>query len=581
MPTYTIQKINEILHSKQIGEVQITIKNLFIDSRNVLYPSNSLFFALKGERHDGHAYISDVYNKGVRAYVVEYLPEKMSDYSDCVFLCVTNVLDALQTLAAYHRQQFPNPVIAITGSNGKTIVKEWLYQAVQNYMYVVRSPKSYNSQVGVPLSVWQIEPFHDIAVIEAGISQPGEMVKLEKMIKPTLGLITNIGEPHQENFTDYRQKCIEKLNLFRHCNSLIYCKDNALIAETLKMPQYAAIQQITWSKIEKADVFVESVSVGKEQTCICGTYHQTQFFEVKIPFTDEASVENALHLITLLFTLGYEEKIIRTMLIQLSPVAMRLELKQGVNNCTIINDSYNSDLGSLAIALDYLDHQKQHTTKTVILSDIMQSGRSSESLYSEVSNLIAQKNIHRFIGIGPELSKYQSFFTPGSRFYSDTHAFIRDIVKGYFANETILLKGSRTFQFENIMVHLERKVHETVLEINLNALVHNLNYFKSRLRPGVKVVAMVKAFSYGSGSFEIANVLQFQRIDYLAVAFADEGVALRETGITLPILVMNPEKEALIPSYATILSRRCIRLRNWQVLRKPLNNQDKNNSRCI
>ena len=544
MPSYSIRKIGEILKSKQMGDADITIKNLLTDSRNVIYPSYSLFFAIKGDRHDGHSFIGDVYEKGVKAFVVEYVPESFHDAPNCVFLVVENVLVALQELAAYHRQQFTHPVIAITGSNGKTVVKEWLYQAVHNDKHVVRSPKSYNSQIGVPLSVWQIEDFHDIAIIEAGISMPGEMEKLERIIKPTIGLITNIGEPHQENFTDYKQKCDEKLKLFTHCKTIIYSKDHLLIDEALKSPVFASMDKKTWSKETSADVNVQSIFASQDKTVIQGVYNDDRTFTFEIPFTDEASIENSLHLITLLFTLGYDIAAIEKMLLQLSPVAMRLELKQGVNNCSIINDSYNSDLGSLTIALDYLEHQKQHTKKTVILSDILQSGRSSESLYREVSGLLTQKNIGRFIGIGPELLKYKSFFKDDSKFYPDTTSFINDITRESFANETILLKGSRAFQFENILVFLEKKVHETVLEINLNALVHNLNYFRSLLKPRVKMVAMVKAFSYGSGSFEIANVLQFQRVDYLAVAFADEGVALRDAGITVPIMVMNPEKSS-------------------------------------
>lgn len=544
MPSYSIQKIGEVLKGKQMGDADITVKNLLTDSRNVIYPANSLFFAIKGERHDGHSYISDLYEKGIKAFVVEYIPEQCKAFQDCVFLQVANVLTALQQLAAFHRAKFTKPVIAITGSNGKTVVKEWLYQAVHNDKHVVRSPKSYNSQVGVPLSIWQIEDYHDIAIIEAGISMPGEMEKLERIIQPTIGLITNIGYPHQENFTDYKQKCDEKLKLFHHCKTIVYCKDHELINEALQAQEYATSEKKTWSRDANTDVNVQSISVGSEKTIITGVYQEKQSFGFEIPFTDEASVENVLHLITLLFTLGYDTPAIGNMLLQLSPVAMRLELKQGINNCSIINDSYNSDLGSLAIALDYLEHQKQHAKKTVILSDILQSGRSSESLYREVSGLLSQKNIQRFIGIGPELMKYSSFFKADSRFYPDTTSFTTDINRETFANETILLKGSRAFQFENILVFLEKKVHETVLEINLNALVHNMNYFRSLLKPGVKMVAMVKAFSYGSGSFEIANVLQFQRVDYLAVAFADEGVALRDAGITVPIMVMNPEKSS-------------------------------------
>jgi len=408
---------------------------------------------------------------------------------------------------------------------------------------VVRSPKSYNSQVGVPLSLWQIEPQHDIAIIEAGISEPGEMEKLEQMIRPELGIFTNLGEPHQENFTTYRQKCSEKLKLFKNCKQLIYNKDNAIIAELLDSAKYADIKQFTWSLNTKADLQVINVDKKDNQTKINYLYQNTSWI-VNIPFIDHASLENSLHLLSFLLLLDYDNKVIEEKLLKLTPVAMRLELKRGVGNCTIINDSYNSDLGSLAIALDFLNQQHQHDKKTVILSDILQSGKSGEQLYTEVSKLLFQKNVNRFIGIGMDLMTHSKVFAPNSKFYQTTDEFLKDFKKEGFSEESILLKGSRSFEFERILKVLEDKVHETVLEINLNAMVHNLNYFRSKLNVNTKIVAMVKAFSYGSGSFEIANILQFQRVDFLAVAFADEGVALREAGITVPIIVMNPEKSS-------------------------------------
>jgi len=541
MPQYLLTKIASVVNGQIVGNKTNIIKHLLIDSRGAAYPSDSLFFAIKGIRHDGHKFISDLYALGVRSFVVETLPEKMAHFAEAGFIVVPNSLDALQLLAAYHRKQFYKKVVAITGSNGKTILKEWIYQAIHADIHVVRSPKSFNSQVGVPLSLWQIEPQYDIALIEAGISMPDEMEKLELMIRPDIGIFTNLGEPHQENFTDYYQKCAEKLKLFKNCKKLIYCSDYAVISELLDKPGFEKMQKFTWSRHLKADLQISHVKKDESKTIISARYLKKSW-TFEIPFIDDASLENAILLASFLLVLGYEIPFIKSRLKLLVPVAMRLELKQGVNNCTIINDSYNSDLGSLAIALDFLNQQHQNTGKTVILSDILQSGRSRELLYSEVNKLLEQKNISRLIGIGTDLLAEKAQFAGNTAFYASTNDFLAHFRKGSFVNETILLKGSRSFEFERILKALEEKVHETVLEINLNAMVHNLNYFRSKLNAGTKIVAMVKAFSYGSGSFEIANLLQFQRIDYLAVAFADEGVTLREAGITVPIMVMNPEK---------------------------------------
>jgi Alr-MurF fusion protein len=543
MPQYTFQQIAQVVQGDIIGVSDQTIRYLLIDSRGVAYPSESLFFAIKGVRHDGHRFIRDVYSLGVRSFVVEQLPEDLKLFPLASFVVVKNSLIAMQSLAAWHRSQFHNTVVAITGSNGKTIVKEWLYQAIHTDKNIVRSPKSFNSQVGVPLSLWQIEAHHDIAIIEAGISLPGEMEKLEPMIRPDIGIFTNLGEPHQENFLDYRQKCAEKLRLFVHCKKLIFCKDQPLVAELLEDDEFKSMEKISWSFKTEATLQVTEVVKNTGTTSIAAIYQQKPV-QFVIPFTDDASLENALHLIVFLLTNSYDEKSIAERLARLLPVAMRLEMKQGIHRCTIINDSYNSDLGSLTIALDFLFHQHQHGQKTVILSDILQSGRSSEALYTEVAGLLSQKQVSRFIGIGTELYAQRALFGKHADFYTTTDDFLRHFDKAQFRDETILLKGSRTFEFERILKVLEEQAHETVLEINLNAMMHNLNYFKSKLKPETKLVAMVKAFSYGSGSFEIANLLQFQRADYLAVAFADEGVALREAGITMPIMVMNPEKSS-------------------------------------
>jgi Alr-MurF fusion protein len=543
MPQYNLEQVAGIVQGQLFGKAKQTIHYLLIDSRMVDYPQDSLFFAIKGSRHDGHQYISDLYGSGITCFVVEKLPASIETFPAAGFIVVKNSLTAMQNLAAWHREQFKNTVVAITGSNGKTIVKEWIYQSMHADKHLVRSPKSYNSQVGVPLSLWQIESQHDLAIIEAGISQPGEMEQLEHMIRPDIGIFTNIGEPHQENFLDYAQKCSEKLMLFKNSKKLIYCKDYSVISEAIKRSGWEHIKYFTWSLKTSADLQIMQIVKGDSRTAAKGIFHN-QPLTLDIPFVDDASLENSFHLISFLLLMGYTIPAIEEKIKHLSPVAMRLELKRGINNCTIINDSYNSDLGSLSIALDFLNHQNQHEKKTVILSDILQSGRSGNDLYSEISHLLVQKNVKRFIGIGKDLMAHQHYFAMSSEFYLTTADFLAGFRKEHFGNESILLKGSRFFEFERVLKILEEKVHETVLEINLNAMVDNLNYFRSKLTTGTKVVAMVKAFSYGSGSFEIANILQFHRVDYLAVAFADEGVSLREAGITLPIMVMNPESSS-------------------------------------
>lgn len=542
MPHYSIQQINIIIQGEISGDLTHSVQQLIIDSRRVTFPESSLFFAIKGIRHDGHKYINDVYAKGVRCFVVE---DKTSiiQKKDTAYILVDNSLSALQKLAGWHRRQFHKPVIAITGSNGKTVVKEWIYQMIRSDLHVVRSPKSYNSQVGVPLSLWQIESQHDIAIIEAGISMPGEMEKLEAMILPDIGIFTNLGDPHRENFLDQHQKCAEKLKLFKHCKKLIYSKDIPYIEEILGTTDYKNVTTFCWSKKSVSDLQITNI-IKENSHSIIHCLTDGQIIEMTAPFVDDASIENVINLIALLLVLKYNPDTIRDRIKNLGPVEMRLELKEGINHCTVINDSYNSDLGSLAIALDYLAHQHQNLKKTVILSDILQSGKNNDQLYAEASNLIGQKSVNQFIGIGQNLMSQKHRFAVNSKFFLTTSDFLDHFTKEQFDHETILLKGSRTYEFERILKVLEEKVHETVLEINLNAMVDNLNYFRSLLHPETKIIVMVKAFSYGNGSFEIANLLQFQQVDYLAVAFTDEGIALREAGITTPIIVMNPEKNS-------------------------------------
>ncbi|MGZ4049840.1 MAG: bifunctional UDP-N-acetylmuramoyl-tripeptide:D-alanyl-D-alanine ligase/alanine racemase, partial [Bacteroidia bacterium] len=521
-----------------------TIKTLLIDSRKLSNAETSLFFAIKGERHDGHTYLNDLYEKGVRNFVISALPQNTLAFANANLILVPDTLVAMQQLCAYHRQQFNIPIIGITGSNGKTIVKEWLFQLMREDKNIVRSPKSFNSQVGVPLSVWQLSEEHDLGIFEAGISKSQEMKLLEAIIRPTIGLITNIGQAHDENFENQKQKVDEKLKLFIHSEILIYCKDYLLVHDEITNNKaFRETKIFTWSKKLRADLLIGRITKSETDTEIQGVY-KNDFIRINIPFTDEASIENAIHCWAMLLYLGYENKVIAERMKFLSPVAMRLELKEGINNCSIINDSYNSDLGSLAIALDFLNQQKQHPKKTLILSDILQSGQNYTTLYKEVAELINKKGISRLIGIGEGISSQADQFNVEKSFYKSTNDFLQQFNNSFFRDETILLKGARAFGFEAISKVIQQKAHETVLEINLNSIVHNLNYFRSKLKADTKVMAMVKAFSYGSGSFEIANILQFHRVDYLAVAYADEGIELRKAGITMPIMVMNPEEQS-------------------------------------
>jgi alanine racemase len=551
---YTLSQIADIIKGaiNGNGNTNTTIKDLLIDSRKLSNPETSLFFAIKGERHDGHTYINDLYERGVRNFIVSS-KNSISSFSkleNINLILVTDTLVALQQLSAFHRSQFKIPVIGITGSNGKTIVKEWLYQLMREDKNIVRSPKSFNSQVGVPLSVWQINEEHTLGIFEAGISKPNEMRMLEHIIQPTIGLLTNIGQAHDENFENQKQKVAEKLKLFPNAEVLIYCKDYLSIKEEIANEKILKdIKAFTWSRKVGSDLLIGRISKGASDTELQAVYNNG-FISITIPFTDEASIENAIHCWALMLYLGYENAVIAERMRLLSPIAMRLELKEGINNCSIINDSYNSDLGSLAIALDFLNQQKQHPKKTIILSDILQSGQTDEALYKEVAELIHKKGIARLIGIGEAISSQANQFNIEKCFYKSTEEFLKKFDNSFFHDETILLKGARAFGFEVITKIIQQKAHETVLEINLNAIVHNLNYYRSKLNAETKVMAMVKAFSYGSGSFEIANILQFHRVDYLAVAYADEGIELRKAGITMPIMVMNPEEQ----SYSSMIN---------------------------
>jgi len=549
---YYIENIASVVKGRflQKSDPTALIEHLFLDSRKTIFPQTSLFVALKGPRRDGQFFITELYQKGVKNFIVSQEIDT-AELKDANIILVNDTLQALQVLAIHHRKQFSIPVIGITGSNGKTIVKEWLNQLLEDQFSIVRSPKSYNSQIGVPLSVWQMNESHDLAIFEAGISQSGEMINLEKIIQPTIGVFTNIGEAHNEGFINLQKKISEKLELFINVATLIYCKDDPALNEAV-VSLYQQLPQgndnkfsiFNWSAVNVATLQVQTIIKETSQTLITALF-QGESIQITIPFSDSASIENAIHCWCVLLQLKITPARIQKKMQQLTTVAMRLELKNGINNCSIINDSYSADLSSLKIALDFLMHQQQHAKRTVILSDILQSGRVEKDLYYEVAQALKQRNVNRFIGIGKKISQYKSIFeaidTLELAFYDSVEKFKNNFTHFFCSNETILLKGARVYELEQIDALLELKVHQTILEINLSSLVYNLQQFQQLLQPSTKVMAMVKAFSYGSGGYEIANILQFHKIDYLAVAYADEGVELRKAGIGLPIMVMNTD----------------------------------------
>ena len=528
-----IQKIITLLEAEFVGNPkEAIIDAVAIDSRSLQNSSTTLFFALVGPNNDAHSYIKEVVEKGVQYFVVTHIPEGCQGKAN--FLIVNNTLEAMQHFAAYYRSLFDFPVIGITGSNGKTIVKEWLNFVLSPDYNIIRSPKSYNSQVGVPLSVIGINEQHNFGIFEAGISTVSEMEKLEPIIRPTIGVLTNIGSAHDEGFSNTAEKIKEKLRLFDRSQILIYEKNDPVEA---LIP--AAISTFSWScTAADADVFL--TKKRSANNTILSVRQAKRQFEITIPFHDEASIENAISCLLVLLYLNYDVATIQNRMELLYPVEMRLKVKDGINNCSLIDDSYSADFQSLKIALDFLESQKQSSNKTVILSDIFQSGLTNEELYSRVGQLVVANKISRVIGIGETIAQFQNQFQNCITF-KNTSDFLAELEQLNFENETILIKGARSFQFEKIVAALEEKTHETVLEINLNAISHNLNFYKSKLQPNTKMMVMVKAFGYGNGGFEIAKLLEYHQVDYLGVAFADEGISLKNAGIQLPIMVLNPE----------------------------------------
>ncbi len=521
------------------------IRYLLTDSRKIIPSPKALFFAIKGMRHDGHHYIDSLYKQGILYFVVERDVD-FYKYPKAGFIRVGSAIKALQAVAIDHRRKFTCPVIAITGSNGKTIVKEWLFQLLSTHYRCVKSPGSYNSQIGVPLSVWEMNDQHELGIFEAGISQPGEMDVLEKIIKPTIGILTNIGPAHDEGFESTETKAREKARLFKDTEVVIYNSDGHAASEALKAIGGQGKELIGWG--QKSGSKVELKFKNSYTVNISGYFDN---ISLTLPFEDPASRENALHCAMVLLWLGFEPALIQEKINQLHAIPMRLELKPGIHQCQLVDDSYNNDLEGLRISLDFLNGINQ-PKKTVILSDIQQSGISPETLCRQVARIISERGINKFIGVGEIFYRHKNIFESlplHTAMYDGTEQFLKAVDWNGFVNEAILVKGARVFQFEKIVQRLQKKIHGTIMAIDLAAMVHNLNFFKSLLQPGVKLMVMVKAFAYGSGSTEIAALLQYHGVDYLGVAYADEGVALREGHIHLPIMVMNPSEE----SFETLL----------------------------
>jgi len=549
MIIYSIGEIISIIEGRLFGPeitFELPIRFLSFDSRTILSGKETLFFALKSDRNDGHRFIDDAILKEVSLFVVEELPVSTPLNISAHFILVDSTLGALQKLAAFHRRRFNYPVIGITGSNGKTIVKEWLCELLSPELKIVRSPRSYNSQIGNPLSVWLMDNRYDLAIFEAGISRPGEMEKLEKILLPDHGIFTHLGKAHLENFSSINELVEEKIKLFTNTSLLVYCKDFGLLGEAIGKAKFSKNPSLfSWSESDhSAELVIVKKTKDTMSTLIEGVF-QSEGISISIPFTDDASIENAIHCWAYVLATGRDQEACKDKFLKITPIAMRLEMKKGINGCTVINDSYNSDTASLVNALDFINQQSDSRKKscTVIISDILQSGENPEILYREIADYVQMRHIDRIIGIGTEISRFNHMFTVVNKlFFTSIDEFLLHFRESDYDHEVILLKGARQFRFDRISALLQDKTHQTVMEIDLDAMVYNLNFYRGKLSPGTKVMAMVKAFSYGTGSVEIAKALQYQKIDYLAVAIADEGIELRNNGIEVPILVMNPEE---------------------------------------
>ena len=554
---YTIGEIRDILKDKgTIANPESRVTRLLTDSRSLSFPEETLFFAIKTKHGDGHDYIEELYHRGVKNFVVND-PRRFTTLADANFIQCNNNTKALQQLAAYHRSRFDIPVVGITGSDGKTIVKEWLYTLTTGQYNITRSPRSYNSQIGVPLSVWRMNKECTLGIFEAGISMPQEMKNLQKTIRPTIGIITNISDAHQENFADIQEKCIEKLSLFKECDTIIYNGDDPVITDCITNSTLSA-NKFAWSRKEPSKpLYINSINKDSHGTVISYNYQNYNSSYI-IPFLDEASIEDSITCLAAALHLGIAPETIAERMMQLEPVAMRLEVKEGKRGCMLINDSYNSDTASLDIALDFMERRSNmmpELRRTLILADIKQSGEKPSQLYGNVLCLMKKRGIQKFIGVGMDIHSQAPLFKETgieSHFFMSTEELLTSCILEEMKNECVLIKGSRSFHFEDVTEALEKKVHQTILEVSLSALRDNLNHYRNNLGHNTKCVCMVKAGAYGAGALEVGRTLQECNVDYLAVAVADEGAELRKEGITTGIIVMNPEPS----SYRTLFNNK-------------------------
>jgi alanine racemase len=548
--TYSINEIAEIVKTARPINSKRHISILLTDSRSLVDAEQSLFFAIRTPNNDGHRYIADLYAAGVRCFVVDHIPDKIYTFEDADFIVVPDTTRALQTIAQYHRRKYNIPVVGITGSRGKTTVKEWLYQLLQADYHIVRSPRSYNSQIGVPLSIWEMDDETELAIFEAGISQPGEMVGLQSVIRPNIGIITNIGSEHDEGFKSLRQKCDEKVTLFRDCECVIYNGDDDCIHKSIDAACISA-KEIAWSKKDSdVPLFIQKIDKRSTETEIHFSYIRRDGV-VTVPFTSDADIENAIHCLAFALYLNCPMNVLASRMRTLSPVRTRLDVIDAVNGCMLIYDSYTADLRSMTPALDFMARRSTAgCTSTVIISDMTHEQMAPMELYAKLAHLLKQRGIQRVVGVGPELMQYKRYFDVNAVFYLTTDELLKDMSASDFEHELILIKGASSFHFERIAEQLEARHHETILEVNLDSVVHNFNFFRSHLKPTTGIVAMVKASGYGAGSYELAKTMQAQGAAYLAVAAVDEGVDLREAGITMPIMVLNPK----VVNYKTLFA---------------------------
>ncbi len=550
--TYTISTIASILNLPEPVDPTARISVLLTDSRSLTFPEQSLFFAIRTNNNDGHRYVSELYDRGVRNFVLSYIPDDLTPdaIKNSNILLVSSTVSALHAIAKYHRCRFSIPVIGITGSRGKTTVKEWLYQLLSADYDIVRSPRSYNSQIGVPLSVWELNDETQLGIFEAGISLPDEMTSLQALIRPNLGIITNIGSEHSDGFTSVKAKCYEKITLLRDCDCIIYNGDDELISEAVADAGFT-VKEIAWSTVDSdRPLFISKIDKHVDTTDIYYSYLRTDGI-ITIPFTADSDIQNSIHCLAVQLYLNRPADVIASRMSILAPVGTRLEVIEGVNNCMLIYDSYTSDFHSLAPAIDFMSRRRTSSrSMTIVLSDVMHETLEPSKLYQSVADLLKHKGIERIIGIGEEISRNSRYFGPDAMFYPTTSAFLASSSPSDFDNELILVKGASSFHFELITDMLEARQHETVLEVNLDSVVHNFNMFRSKLKPTTGIVCMVKASGYGAGSYELAKTLQSQGAAYLAVAVLDEGVDLRKAGITMPIMVLNPK----VVNYKTLFA---------------------------